>query len=246
MDDRDDHQHHGAFAQVIQDVHDADPPGFPVGADIDHDGGGHAVAQVDADDDGIDRLEGQESAGGERLQDTDGRGGTLEYKGHARAGEVAQERIVSQAGEHPFHHAGLPQGVHGAGHVQQAGKQDAEADGDIPDGPGVLQDPGHDQENADNQGDGGEGGGLEEAQHGRFRTVQVQQPDDLAGDRGTYVRADDDAEGLAQGQDARADQAGRDDDGRCGGLDQGCDRDAEDKGLQRAVGDLLHHELQRA
>ena len=248
MDNCDPRQHHHGFRQVIHDIDHSDPPGFPVGADIDHDGRRDAVAQVDTDNYGVDGLEGQQPAGGERLQDTDGCGGTLQRERDARADDVAQERIVAQAGEQPVHDAGFLQHLHGAAHIQQAGEQDAEPDGDIADGPGIPEQPGHDEHDADNQRDRRQRGGLEKPQEGRNVAggIEVQQADDLAGYGGADVRPDDDAQGLAHRQDARADQAGCNDDGGRGRLDQCRDRDAQDKRLERVVGHLFHDVLHGA
>ena len=44
----------------------ATPLGLRLGADIDDDGCGHAVAQVHAHDDGVDGLEGEQPRGGEK------------------------------------------------------------------------------------------------------------------------------------------------------------------------------------
>ena len=96
MDDCHRNEHHGRLAQVVQDVDNTDPPGFPVRADVADNGRGHAVPQVDADDNRIDRLEGQQSARGECLQDTNGCRGALQHKGYARAGQVTQEWIIAQ------------------------------------------------------------------------------------------------------------------------------------------------------
>ena len=128
MNDRDHDQNHSTFAQVVQDIHDTDPPGFPVCADGAYNSCCHAVSQVNTDDYGIDGFKGQQSAGGKRLQDTNCCRRALQHKRHTRAGQIAQERIVSQSGKQLFHHAGFLQCIHGAGHVQQAGKQDAETD----------------------------------------------------------------------------------------------------------------------
>ena len=74
--------------------------------------------------------------------------------------------------------------------------------------------PAHDQHHAKNQGNGRERGRLEEAQPHGAGGVDIQQADDLAGNRGADVCADDDAERLVQRQDTRGDKAGRDDDHR--------------------------------
>ena len=60
-------------AEVEDDVDDARALGVRLRADGADDGGGHAVADVHADDDGVDRAERQRARHGKRLQDADGR-----------------------------------------------------------------------------------------------------------------------------------------------------------------------------
>ena len=243
--DAEEHQH--GLAEVEEDVHDADAPRLRLCADGDHDGGRDAVAEVDADDDGVDGLEAQHAGGGEGLQDADRDRGALQHEGHARAGQVAEDRVVAEAGEELFDRAaGLREIVHRAGHVHQSGEQDAEADGDAAEGLAVFHEMAHDQEHPEDEREGRQRGGLEEAQPGCAGGVDVQQADDLAGDRRADVRADDDAQRLVQGQDARADEAGGDDDHGGGGLDERGDADAEQEGLEGVVRHLFHGELQRA
>ena len=239
-------QHQGGFAQVEQDVDDTHAAGIGAGADGADDGGGDAVAQIDAHDDGVDGLEGQLPGHGQGLQNAHGGGGALQNEGHGGAGHIAQPGIAAQAGEDALKGAGLRQGIHRAGHVQQAGEQDAEADGDLAHGGQTLGREGHDEHDADDQRHGGQGGGLEHLQPGGAGGVQVQQTDDLAGDGGAHVRADDDADGLVQGDDARAHEAGGDDDGGGGGLDDGGDGQAQQKRLDGVVGHALHHPLEGA
>ena len=105
--DRHDKQNESGFAEVEQDVHDADTARFRLGSDGDDDGGGHAVAEIDADDDRINGLERQQSGRGERLQNTDGGRGALQCERNARAGQIAQKRIVSETGKQGFDDAGL-------------------------------------------------------------------------------------------------------------------------------------------
>ena len=73
-DDANARQGRQGFAYVEQDIHDADAPCILLLPDRTDDGGGHAVAQVHADDHGVDRPEGQQAGSRECLQDTDGRG----------------------------------------------------------------------------------------------------------------------------------------------------------------------------
>ena len=162
MDDGDDHQNHRGFTKVVQNIHDADPFCFPVCPDGAYDGRGYAVAQINADNHGIDRLERQQAAGGKRLQDTNRRGGTLQRESHARAGQIAQEGVVAKARKQVIHGAGFLQHTDSAGHIQQAGKKNSESDGDIADGFGIPEDPGHDQNNSDDQGNRSKGGRLKQ------------------------------------------------------------------------------------
>ena len=244
--DRDAHKHQDGLAEVEQDVHNTDALGFRAGANGADDGGRDAVAEVDADDHRIDGLESQHAGGGKGLQNTHCDRGALQHESHTRAGQIAQEGVLTEAGEEVFDRAGLGEAVHGARHIEQAGEQDAEADRNVADGLGILDELTHDQHHAEDERDRSKRGGLEESQPGGAGGVDIQKADDLAGDRRADVRPDDDAEGLAQRQDARADKAGGDDDHSRRGLNERCDKDAQKKRFERVVGHLFHGALERA
>ena len=63
VDQRHADQDQDGFSKIIQDVDQADAAGVRLGADGADDGGGHAVAQVDAHDHGIDGVELQDARG---------------------------------------------------------------------------------------------------------------------------------------------------------------------------------------
>ena len=170
----------------------------------------------------------------------------MEHERHARAGDITQDRALPETREQLFDEPRLGQRIDRAGHVEQARKEDAEADGDVADGLGVFEEAPHDEHDADDEGDGGQCGGLEEAKEAGAGGVDVQETNDLACDRGAHVGADDDAQALVQGEDARAHEAGGDDDGGRGALDEGGDQHAQDKGLQGVVRHLPHGRLQGA
>ena len=131
VDDGDPDEHQQGLAQVIEYIDDRDPAGLRFGADINDDGRGDAVAQVNAYDHGVDRFPLQKSGGGKGLKDADAGGGALQYEGHDGADRVSDEGVVSQAEKQRLDHAGFHQGVHGSGHVEQAREQHAEAHGDV-------------------------------------------------------------------------------------------------------------------
>ena len=124
-------QNHQGFAQVKENVDKADPLGVRSGPDIAHDGGGHAVAQVDAHQNGIDGAEGELPGGGKGLQDSDGGRRALQHEGHSRADQIAQEGILPQPGEEQLDNAAVGEGAHRVGHIQESGKENAEAGDDL-------------------------------------------------------------------------------------------------------------------
>ena len=201
-------------AEVEDDVDDARALGVRLRADGADDGGGHAVADVHADDDGVDRAERQHARHGERLQDADGRRRALNEEGYARTSEEAEHRRVGKAGEHLCKRGRLTQWADRCGHVQKAGKEDAEAHRDAADGVAVRRLDGHDEEDARDGGEGRERGGLEQIEPRAAVGVEVEQSDDLTRDGRADVRAEDDADGLVQRQHARADKARGEHDGR--------------------------------
>ena len=103
---------------------------------------------------------------------------------------------------------------------------------------------GHDQQDADDGSQRGQGGGLEQIQPGGSVGVQVQQTDDLTGDGGTYVGAQHDAQGLVQRDNPRAHQTGGDHDGGGGALDHGGDHKAHKETHHRVVSHFLHSGLE--
>ena len=232
-------------AEVEDNVDDARALGVRLRADGADDGGGHAVADVHADDDGVDRAEGQRARHGKRLQDTDGRRRALNEEGYARTGEEAEHRRVGKAGEHLCKRGRLTQRTDRCGHVQKAGKEDAEAHRDAADGVAVRRLDGHDEEDARDGRKGRERGGLEQIEPRAAVGVEVEQTDDLTRDGRADVRAEDDADGLVQCQHARADKARGEHDGRRRALNDRRDRKAEQEADERIVRHLLHRCLER-
>lgn len=108
----------------------------------------------------------------------------------------------------------LTQWADRCGHVQKAGKEDAEAHRDAADGVAVRRLDGHDEEDARDGGEGRKRGGLEQIEPRAAVGVEVEQTDNLTRDGRADVRAEDDADGLVQRQHARADKARGEHDGR--------------------------------
>ena len=244
--DRDREQHQDGLAQVEQDVDYADAFGLGLRANGADDGGRDAVAEVDAHDDRVDGVPDKKPRHGERLQDTDGRGRTLQQERDARAGQITEDGIAAQSGEHPLEQSAVRQARDGTGHVHQAGEQDAETDGDGADAAGIFEFEAHDQQHADDEGQRRQRGRFEELQPGRGGVVHVQQTDDLSRDGRADVRADDDAQRLAQRNDTRADEARGDDDGRGGRLNDRGDGNAQQECLEGIVRYVLHGDFQGA
>ena len=132
------HKHKDGFAKVEQDIDNADALRFRFRADGTDNGGRHAVAQINAHDNGVNGLKGEQSRRGERLQNAHGGGGALQKERHARARDVAQKGIVPKPGEHALDNAGFRQRIDGACHVEQSRKEDSEADGNASGGLRVL------------------------------------------------------------------------------------------------------------
>ena len=93
-----DHDDQG-LAEVVEDVDDTDTLCLRLGADGTYDGGRDAVAEINADDDGIGAPPDEKSGGGEGLQDTDGGRGALQGEGDTRARQVPDQGIVADAGK---------------------------------------------------------------------------------------------------------------------------------------------------
>ena len=231
-------------AQVENDVDQTGALGVCLRTDGAHDSGGNAVADVYADNDGIDGTEGQSAGDGQSLKNTDGGGGALNEEGHAGTHQEAQNGDIGQTYESLGKGFGLREGRDSGSHVQQSGKQNSEAHGDAAQCVGVMKVEGHDQQDADDGGQRGQGGGLEQIQPGGPVGVQVQQTDDLTGDGGTYVGAQHDAQGLVQRDNPRAHQTGGDHDGGGGALDHGGDHKAHKETHHGVVGHFLHSGLE--
>lgn len=95
-------------AEVEDNVDDARALCVRLRADGADDGGGHAVADVHADDDGVDRAERQHARHGKRLQDADGRRRALNEEGYAvparkpsTGASARPENICANAATHP-------------------------------------------------------------------------------------------------------------------------------------------------
>ena len=71
-------------------------------------------------------------------------------------------------------------------------------------------------------------------------TLQAWKREQPAGNGGTDVGAHDDADGLAELEDAGVDQAHHDDGGGGGGLDGRGDQSAQQNALEHAAGEAFH------
>ena len=163
-----------------------------------------------------------------------------------RAREKAEQRLVCQTDKQLRKRRRLRQRLHCGGHVHQPGEEDAEAHRDRADGVGIAEAEGHDQQYAEDGRERGQSRGLENIQKGIRARVQVEQTDDLARDRRANVRAEDDADGLVQCNDARTDESGRQDDRRRGALDDSRHAESQQEADDGTVCHLAHRFLQRA
>ena len=193
--------------------------GVLAGADGADHGGGDAGAQVDAHDDGIDHGEGHGAGRRKGLEHTHHGGRTLDHYGQHQTGQNAQQRVPGESGQNGGELRGIGQRVHGGGHVQKAGEQDAEADENIADSFYTLALHEHDENDAHHQGD-------------------------LGGDGGADVGAQDDGDGLPQGQHARTDQGHGQHDGSGGALNDGRDQRTGEHAHQDIAGDLFQYLFQ--
>ena len=78
----------------------------------------------------------------------------MQDEGNACSGQVGKHRVFTQAGEKLFHNAAVRQDADCIRHVHQAGKQDAEADDNMSYFDGISGFHPHDNDNADDQGQG--------------------------------------------------------------------------------------------
>lgn len=107
----------------------------PMGAD---DGRRHTVANVDADDDGVNGRKCQRAGRGNGLQNTDGRRRTLQQERNARAEQEPEHRLSRELVEHVGKRLRFRQRAHRRGHAEKAGEEDAEAHRDRADGIGLA------------------------------------------------------------------------------------------------------------
>ena len=157
-----------------------------------------------------------------------------------RAREKAEQRFVRQTDEQLRKRRRLRQRLHCGGHVHQPGEEDAEAHRNRADGVRVAEAEGHDQQNAEDGRERGQRRGLEDVQEGVCARIEIEQTDDLARDRCADVRTEDDADGLVQCNDARADKAGRQDDRRRGALDDSRHAESQQEADDGTVCHLAH------
>ena len=213
VDQGDRNHNENGFAQVKQDIDKAHPSGIGFCAYAADNGRGQAVAQINAHQHGVDLPKGHLAGRGKRLQDTYGGGGALEHKGHTGPSEAGQKGVLSQAGEKLFHDAAVRKDADRVGHGQKPGKEDPEPYDDMSDLAGIPGFHPRDHQTADDDGQRRQGGGLQKLQKPGSRGADIQKPDDLPGDRGAYVGADDDAQGLVEGDDACPHESGGENNG---------------------------------
>ena len=135
---------------------DTDTFRIDFGTDGTYDRSRDAVSQIYTDDNRIYRLERQNARGRERLQDTDGGTGTLQYKRDACTGRITDDRVAAQSGQKFLECTGLCEAAHRTGHVKKTGKQDTESDRNAADDLRIPELRSHDQDDTDNECDGGE------------------------------------------------------------------------------------------
>ena len=86
--------------------------------------------------------------------------------------------------------------MHRICHIQKSGKKNTETDCNSADLFGFSEMNKHDQHNADNECDRSKGGRLEYLKPGNLGFIQIQKTDNLAGNSGSDVCADNNADGL--------------------------------------------------
>ena len=201
------HNNEDRARDVKEDMDHARALGVSLGADGANDGGRDAVADVDADDDGVNGRKCQRAGRGDGLQNADGSRGALQQEGDARAQQEAEHRLAGELIEHIGKALGLRQRADRCRHAEKSGKENAETHCDRADGIGLAALDRHQENNADDCGQRRQRRGLEEVQKRRLRRVHVEKTDDLSRHGRTDVRAQDDADGLVQRHDARTDEA---------------------------------------
>jgi len=226
-------------------VRDAGALGVPRGAEGAEEGGDYAGAYVDAHDERIYELEGHGARDRERLQHADDGGAALNDDGDGHADDDLEHRHLGKAREQVHEGLGLREGRDGVGHRHHAGEEDAEAHADLARALDTALFDEHDEDDADYQRGGSEGRGLEYLEHDVAAGLYVHEADDLRRHRGADVGAHDYADGLAQSEYARGQQADRQDDGGRGGLDYGRDQHAGQQSSKGVPRQLLQQDAQR-
>ena len=218
----DDGAHH-----VVDQVDHGGPLGVVPGA---HGGqnGGHGGADVDARHQERGKVQRHQSLHGQRLENTDGGGGTLDHGAQQRAHQNAQNGVLGVHDEllEPDH---ILQRLHGAGHGVQALEQQTEAQDDLADVLilGLLGI--EHQEGAD--------------EHAERRNAGDIQSNQDGGDGGTDVGAEDDAGGLGQVHNAGVDEAHNHDGGGGGGLNDHGNQRAQQEAQDGVAGQLFQQVL---
>ena len=186
-----DNGHNHRAHQVVDQVDHGCPLGIVPGVHGSQNGG-HGRADVDAADQEGGKVQRHQALHGQCLQNTNRRGGGLDYGAEGSAHQQAQQGALGVHNEllEPDY---ILQRLHGAAHGVQALEQQAEAQNDLTDVLGLLFLGIEHEERADENTEGGDAG-------------HVQGNQD-AGDGGTDVGAEDDAGGLGQVHDSGIDEA---------------------------------------
>ena len=204
---------------------------------------GDAGADVLAHDDGDGAAVGDDAGGAECLQDADAGAGALNDAGDECADQNTQQRVGEadeEVGEPDF----ILQRGDRIGHGGHAGHQNGKADEDGADALPLFALV-HVEQDADEGQQGAERGGLEQLDEEAV-ALQAGKAQNPAGDGGAHVAAHDDADGLVQLHDAAVDETDHHNGGSAGRLDHGGDAEAQEKALERVIGQLAQDLLQLA
>ena len=229
---------------IKEDMNDTRALGIGLGADGADDGRRHAVADVDADDDGVNRRKCQRAGRRDRLQNTDGRRRALQQKRNARAEQKAEYRLAGELIEHVGKRFGFRQRADRRSHAKKTGEEDTKAHGDRADGIRLAPLDHHDEQNTNDRRKGGKRRGLKEIEQRRLRRIHIEQANDLACDRRTDVCAQNHADRLVQRHYTSADKTRCQHDRRRGALDHCRDHKAEQETDERVVRHLFHCALE--
>ena len=219
--------HDDGAHQIVDQIDHGGPLGVVPGVHGGQDRG-HGGADVDAADQEGGEIQRHEPLHGQRLQNTHGGGGGLDYGAQGRAHQNAQNGVsgIHDKVLEPCH---ILQGPHGGGHGMQSLEQQAEAQNDLADVLVLLLLGIEHQKRPD-----------EDAGRGNAGYIQGDQD---AGDGGTDVGAEDHAGGLGQVHDARVDKAHDHDRGSGRGLNDDRHEDAQQKAQKTVPGQLFQQVL---